>query len=87
MQNAIAQCYKMAQIQNLHFVVDVDITGFFDNIDHSKLIRQLWGIRSTGQKADYDNQANVKSGYSVQRYRHHTRNWYTSRWYSISATS
>ncbi|MCD7777944.1 MAG: group II intron reverse transcriptase/maturase [Clostridiales bacterium] len=46
-QNAIAQCYKMAQIQNLHFVVDVDITGFFDNIDHSKLIRQLWamGIR------------------------------------------
>ena len=43
-QNAIAQCYKMAQLQNLHFVVDVDITGFFDNIDHSKLIRQLWGL-------------------------------------------
>lgn len=43
-QNAIAQCYKMAQMQNLHFVVDVDITGFFDNIDHSKLIRQLWGL-------------------------------------------
>ena len=43
-QNAIAQCYKMAQLQNLHFVVDVDIVGFFDNIDHSKLIRQLWGI-------------------------------------------
>lgn len=43
-QNAIAQCYKMAQIQNLHFVVDVDIVGFFDNIHHGKLIRQLWGI-------------------------------------------
>lgn len=43
-QNAIAQCYKMAQLQNLHFVVDVDIVGFFDNIDHSKLIRQLWRI-------------------------------------------
>ena len=27
-----------------HFVVDIDITGFFDNIDHSKLIRQLWGL-------------------------------------------
>lgn len=25
-QNAIAQCYKMAQLQNLHFVVDVDWT-------------------------------------------------------------
>ena len=43
-QNAIAQCYKMAQLQNLHYVVDVDITGFFDNIDHKKLIRQLWGM-------------------------------------------
>ena len=43
-QNAIAQCYKMAQLQNLHFVVDVDIVGFFDNIDHSKLIQQLWGL-------------------------------------------
>ena len=43
-QNAIAQCYKMAQLQKLHFVVDVDIVGFFDNIDHSKLIHQLWGL-------------------------------------------
>ncbi len=43
-QNAIAQCYKMAQLQNLHFVVDVDIVGFFDNIDHGKLIRQLWAL-------------------------------------------
>ena len=31
-QNAIAQCYKMTQLQNLHFVVDVDIVGFFNNI-------------------------------------------------------
>ena len=63
-QNAIAQCYKMAQLQNLHFVVDVDIVGFFDNIDHSKLIRQLWGIGI--QKADYDNQADAESGNPVQ---------------------
>lgn len=34
----------MAQIQNLHFVVDVDIVGFFDNTDHNKLIWQLWGV-------------------------------------------
>lgn len=43
-EHAIAQCYMMAQIQHLHYVVDVDISGFFDNIDHSKLIRQLWGL-------------------------------------------
>ena len=46
-EHALAQCYRMIQMQNLHFVVDVDIKGFFDNINHSKLIRQLWtlGIR------------------------------------------
>lgn len=43
-QNAIAQCYKMAQLQNLHYVVDVDIVSFFDNIDHAKLIRQMWSM-------------------------------------------
>jgi RNA-directed DNA polymerase len=31
----------------LHFAVDVDIKGFFDNVDHSKLIKQIWtmGVR------------------------------------------
>jgi group II intron reverse transcriptase/maturase len=46
-EHAIAQCYKMIQMQNLHFVVDIDIKGFFDNVNHAKLIRQMWhmGIR------------------------------------------
>lgn len=46
-EHALAQCYKMIQRQNLHFVVDIDIKGFFDNVNHSKLIRQIWamGIR------------------------------------------
>lgn len=46
-EQAIAQCYKMIQLQNLHFVVDIDIKGFFDNVNHSKLIKQMWnfGIR------------------------------------------
>lgn len=43
-ENALAQCYKMIQIQNLHFVVDIDIKGFFDNVNHSKLIRQMWAL-------------------------------------------
>ncbi len=30
------------QIQHLHYVVDIDIQGFFDNVCHTKLIRQLW---------------------------------------------
>ncbi len=46
-EHALAQCYKMIQVQKLYFVVDVDIKGFFDNVNHSKLIRQMWtlGIR------------------------------------------
>lgn len=46
-ENAIAQCYKMINLQKLYFVVDVDIKGFFDNVDHTKLIQQIWhmGIR------------------------------------------
>ena len=46
-EHALAQCYRMIQIQHLHFVVDIDIQGFFDNVNHSKLIRQMWsmGIR------------------------------------------
>lgn len=46
-ENAIAQCYRMIQKQNLHFVVDIDIKGFFDNVNHSKLKKQMWkmGIR------------------------------------------
>jgi len=46
-ENALAQCYRMIQRQHLHFVVDIDIKGFFDNVNHAKLIRQMWsmGIR------------------------------------------
>ncbi len=43
-EHALAQCYKMIQQQSLHFVVDVDIKGFFDNVNHSKLIRQMWAL-------------------------------------------
>lgn len=45
--NAMAAYYKLIQLSNLHYVVDVDIKGFFDNISHGKLLKQLWyiGIR------------------------------------------
>ena len=46
-EHAIATSYFRMQRQQLHYVVDVDIEGFFDNVHHGKLIRQLWhmGIR------------------------------------------
>ena len=46
-EHAIAQVYKFVQRSGLHFVVDIDIKGFFDNVQHGKLLKQLWqmGIR------------------------------------------
>lgn len=29
---------------DLFYVVDVDIKGFFDNISHGKLLKQMWAI-------------------------------------------
>lgn len=46
-KHAIATIYhRINHTQMLH-VVDVDIKGFFDNVNHSKLLKQLWtlGIR------------------------------------------
>ena len=28
----------------LHYVVDIDIKGFFDNVNHSKLKKQMWNL-------------------------------------------
>lgn len=46
-ENAIAQAMTMIQQRNLHYVVDIDIKGFFDNVSHGKLLKQMWsmGIR------------------------------------------
>ena len=48
-EHALAAVYKLMQRSNLQYVVEVDIKGFFDNVDHSKLIKQIWalGIRDT----------------------------------------
>ena len=43
-EHAIAQSMRMVQIQHLYFVVDVDIKGFFDNVNHAKLMRQMWTL-------------------------------------------
>lgn len=43
-ENAIARTYRMLQMSNLHYVIEFDIKGFFDNVDHSKLIKQIWAL-------------------------------------------
>lgn len=46
-ENAIARTYNLMQLSHLHFIIEFDIKGFFDNVNHPKLIRQIWamGIR------------------------------------------
>lgn len=43
-EHAIAQVYKYMQVDNLPYVVDIDIKGFFDNVNHGKLLKQMWTI-------------------------------------------
>lgn len=41
-ENALAQAEKHMQKSNLHIVIDIDIKGFFDNVNHGKLLKQMW---------------------------------------------
>ncbi len=43
-ENAIAEIERLSTYSNLHYVVEFDIKGFFDNVDHQKLIRQIWAL-------------------------------------------
>lgn len=45
--HAIARAMSLANKNGLHYVVDIDIKGFFDNVNYAKLLKQLWtmGIR------------------------------------------
>ncbi|HJC23197.1 MAG TPA: group II intron reverse transcriptase/maturase [Candidatus Eisenbergiella merdavium] len=43
-EHAIAATYKHLQRSDLHWVIEFDVEGFFDNVNHSKLIRQMWAM-------------------------------------------
>ena len=46
-ESALSQFCSYIYRNECYYVVDVDIKGFFDNVDHGKLLKQLWtlGIR------------------------------------------
>ena len=43
-ENAINATYNRLQLGHLHYVIEFDIKGFFDNVNHSKLIKQIWAM-------------------------------------------
>ncbi len=43
-EQAIAATQGRLQLSNLHYVIEFDIKGFFDEVNHSKLIKQIWAM-------------------------------------------
>lgn len=43
-ENAIAEIYKNLNLTKTYYVVEFDIKGFFDNVDHQKLLKQIWAL-------------------------------------------
>ena len=43
-KHSIARTMFLMNRNKLHYAVDVDIKGFFDNVDHSKLKKQMWSM-------------------------------------------
>lgn len=42
--HAMGRCQFLANIALNQYVVDIDIQGFFDNVSHSKLLKQMYNI-------------------------------------------
>jgi group II intron reverse transcriptase/maturase len=40
----MARVQSLINLSGLHYVVDIDIKGFFDNINHTILMKQLWNM-------------------------------------------
>ncbi|KPU44226.1 group II intron-encoded protein LtrA [Oxobacter pfennigii] len=47
MEHALARAISLINSNKLHYAIDIDVKGFFDNVDHGKLLKQMWsmGIR------------------------------------------
>ena len=43
-KHALARVHSLINVSQLFYCVDVDIKSFFDNVNHKKLIKQLWTI-------------------------------------------
>jgi group II intron reverse transcriptase/maturase len=42
--HALARVQFLVNHAQLHYVVDIDVKGFFDNVNHSLLVKQLWNM-------------------------------------------
>ncbi|MBQ6519145.1 MAG: group II intron reverse transcriptase/maturase [Anaerolineaceae bacterium] len=43
-EHAIAETHRLLNQSKCHFIVEVDIKSFFDEVDHRKLRKQIWAL-------------------------------------------
>ena len=43
-EHALSAVNKNVQRSHFYYVVDIDIKGFFDNVSHGKLLKQIWAL-------------------------------------------
>lgn len=43
-EHAIQKAYCLMQLSKLHYVIEFDVKSFFDEVNHSKLIKQIWAM-------------------------------------------
>jgi len=43
-EHAIARCMSLINKAHFHYVIDLDVKGFFDNVNHNKLKKQMWSL-------------------------------------------
>ena len=43
-EHAIARCMSLINKSHFHYVIDLDVKGFFDNVNHNKLKKQMWSL-------------------------------------------
>ena len=43
-ENAMNEVYRYINRSHLYYMVEIDIKSFFDNVNHSKLIKQIWAL-------------------------------------------
>ncbi|MED3575974.1 group II intron reverse transcriptase/maturase [Cytobacillus praedii] len=42
--HALSRVNSLINLSQLHYAIDVDIKGFFDNVNHTLLLKQLWNL-------------------------------------------
>ena len=49
-EHALSAVNKNIQCSHFYYVVDIDIKGSFDNVNHEKLLKQMWTLGIRGKK-------------------------------------